>query len=124
MSPFRERKDGTVTSAEAIDASVVSSPRKCEVSVSPENSLLEPFISSLICAIRFAACCRYPRDEYPDRFAEFIVPLGEGSLLDPSSGTLRKDGRADRLSMSLEWRRNQGTTHAVAAALVLVLQVI
>lgn len=57
VSPFRERREGTVLSADNTDASVASSLRNCETSVSLEKTRFEPFISFLICSIRLAACC-------------------------------------------------------------------
>lgn len=48
-SPLRDRRDGTVRSAERIDdASVASSLRRWDTSVSPENSRFDPFMSFLI----------------------------------------------------------------------------
>ena len=48
VSPFLERKEGTVISAEATDASVVSSPLRWDISVSPEKIRFDPFMSLLI----------------------------------------------------------------------------
>ena len=45
ISPPRERKEGTVASAEMAEVSDASSVRTCEASVSPENRRLDPFIS-------------------------------------------------------------------------------
>lgn len=92
-SPPRVRRDGTVVSAEIADASVVSSLRKWEASVSPEKTLFDPFMSLRICAMRLAACWRKAKEEYVDCFPEERVPAGEGSLLEPLSGTARNEGR-------------------------------
>ena len=44
------------------------------MSVSAENSLFEPFISCLICAMRAAPFSRYPREEY-------VLPFDESDEL-------------------------------------------